>query len=125
MEHENHGVYPHHGLWTCYMQYILSRRSACQLRKSSLFAISLTRVQIAIGTKTGEIEIYNLASSSLVDTADAHSGTVWSLHVRPDGQSLVSGSADKTVKFWEFGNRASDGDNVRTSHVFLPSLPFL
>lgn len=32
----------------------------------------------------------------------AHEGAVWSLHVRPDGKALVTGSADKDIKFWEF-----------------------
>ncbi|KAJ7228764.1 hypothetical protein GGX14DRAFT_414884 [Mycena pura] len=58
--------------------------------------------QIAVGTKTGEILIFDLASSSLIETIQAHSGTVWSLHVRADEKALVSGSADKDVKFWEF-----------------------
>ncbi|KAK7061634.1 WD-repeat-containing protein [Favolaschia claudopus] len=58
--------------------------------------------QIAVGTKTGEILIYDLASSSLIETIQAHTGTVWSLQVRHDQQALVSGSADKDVKFWDF-----------------------
>ncbi|KAH7916206.1 WD-repeat-containing protein [Hygrophoropsis aurantiaca] len=61
---------------------------------------------IAIGTKSGEILIYDLASSSLSETIKAHSATVWSLHVRADGQAVVSGSADKEVKFWEIENKA-------------------
>ncbi|KAJ7699976.1 WD-repeat-containing protein [Mycena rosella] len=66
--------------------------------------------QIAVGTKTGEILIYDLASSSLVETIQAHTGTVWSLHVRADEQALVSGSADKDVKFWEFEQKAPSGE---------------
>ncbi|KAJ7499020.1 WD-repeat-containing protein [Mycena latifolia] len=62
--------------------------------------------QIAVGTKTGEILIYDLASSSLVETIQAHTGTVWSLHVRADEHALVSGSADKDVKFWEFEQKS-------------------
>ncbi|KAH8118406.1 WD-repeat-containing protein [Phellopilus nigrolimitatus] len=58
--------------------------------------------QIAVGTKTGEILLFDLASSSLKETIKAHSSTVWSMHTRPDGQALVTGSADKDVKFWEF-----------------------
>lgn len=53
--------------------------------------------------------IYDLASSSLVDTIKAHLATVWSLHVRPDEHALVSGSADKDIKFWEFESKAKDG----------------
>ena len=42
----------------------------------------------------------------------AHTATVWSIHVRADGQALVSGSADKDVKFWEFESKPVDKDNV-------------
>ncbi|KAF9247204.1 WD-repeat-containing protein [Melanogaster broomeanus] len=66
---------------------------------------------IAVGTKSGEIMIYDLASSSLVETVKAHSATVWSLHIRPDQQVLVSGSADKEVKFWEFERGAAPEDD--------------
>ncbi|KAJ6629087.1 WD-repeat-containing protein [Mycena sp. CBHHK59/15] len=65
---------------------------------------------IAVGTKAGEILIYDLASSSLIETIPAHTGTVWSLHVRADEQALVSGSADKTVKFWEFERKDTSGE---------------
>ncbi|KAG6335537.1 hypothetical protein ID866_3567, partial [Astraeus odoratus] len=65
---------------------------------------------VAVGTKSGEILIYDLAGSSLVDTIKAHSATVWSMHVRHDGQVLVSGSADKEVKFWEFQRDVTSND---------------
>lgn len=37
---------------------------------------------------------------------------MWSLHVRADGKALVSGSADKDVKFWEFNQKASNDGSV-------------
>lgn len=59
--------------------------------------------------------MYDIASAALVESVKAHGATVWSLHVRGDGGALVSGSADKDVKFWEFEGKG-DGDHVR---VFL------
>lgn len=35
--------------------------------------------------------------------ADAHEGAVWSVAALPDNSGFVSGSADKTVKFWQVG----------------------
>ncbi|KZT24431.1 WD-repeat-containing protein [Neolentinus lepideus HHB14362 ss-1] len=68
--------------------------------------------QVAVGTKSGEIHIYDLASSSLVETIQAHTAAVWSMHVRSDGMALVTGSADKDVKFWEFEEKeGSAGGN--------------
>ena len=67
--------------------------------------------QIAIGTKSGEILIYDLASASLVDTIKGHAGTLWSIHIRPDGRGLVTGGADKDVKFWDIEEKqAKEGD---------------
>ena len=74
----------------------------------------LFRLQIVVGTKTGEILLYDLASSSLIETIKAHTATIWSLHVRAD--ELVSGSADKEVKFWEFVHGNAD-ENVREISV--------
>lgn len=79
---------------------------------SGVCSAYLLSPQIAVGTKSGEILLYDVASSTLIETIKAHSSTVWSIHVRADGQALVSGSADKDVKFWEFEQKATDSDNV-------------
>jgi U3 small nucleolar RNA-associated protein 12 len=57
---------------------------------------------VIVGTKEGSLELYDIAASSLLDKIPAHEGAVWTLQVHPDGKSVVSGSADKTVKFWNF-----------------------
>ena len=59
-----------------------------------------------VGTKSGELLLYDLSSSSLLETLPAHTGPLWSLHVRPDGRGLVTGSADKDIKFWDFEVRS-------------------
>ncbi|RSL72717.1 hypothetical protein CEP54_000740 [Fusarium duplospermum] len=57
---------------------------------------------VVVGTKSGELQLFDVASAALLDSVDAHEGAIWSLHVHPDGKSVVSGSADKTAKFWDF-----------------------
>jgi U3 small nucleolar RNA-associated protein 12 len=57
---------------------------------------------VVVGTKAGEIELFDVGSSSLMETVDAHKGALWSLDVSTDGKVMVTGGADKTVKFWEF-----------------------
>lgn len=57
---------------------------------------------VVVGTKGGELELFDVASASLLDSVSAHEGAVWSLQVHPDGKSMVSGSADKSAKFWNF-----------------------
>lgn len=72
---------------------------------------------IAVGTKTGDILVYDVSSSSLIETVKAHTGTVWSLHVRRDGRALVSGSADKDVKFWEFEEKEGNEEFVSAPNL--------
>ena len=112
LEHEDYCMYSNHGLRICNLQHILTRGSP---RQSLTFCISTCRkllFQIAIGTKSGEILIYDISSSSLIETIKAHSSTVWSLNVRADQCALVSGSEDKNVKFWEFEQKDGTGENV-------------
>ncbi|KAJ9307274.1 hypothetical protein DTO217A2_3153 [Paecilomyces variotii] len=57
---------------------------------------------VVVGNKNGDLEVFDIASSTLLDTVKAHDGPVWTLQVHPDGKSMVTGSADKTAKFWKF-----------------------
>ncbi|CAG8534966.1 1195_t:CDS:10 [Dentiscutata erythropus] len=66
---------------------------------------------VIIGTKAGNLEIFDLASSSQTESIKAHDGPIWSLQVRPDKRELVTGSADSNVKFWEF-DMSQDGDTT-------------
>jgi CHAT domain/WD domain, G-beta repeat len=47
---------------------------------------------------------------TLLLTLTGHAHSVWSVAVSPDGQTLVSGSQDKTIKVWEL----STGKLIRT-----------
>jgi U3 small nucleolar RNA-associated protein 12 len=68
--------------------------------------------QVVTGTKSGEMQIFDLSSSTLVETIQAHTGTLWSMHVRPDQQALVTGGADKDIKFWNIEWQQSDNESV-------------
>ncbi|KAI9770247.1 MAG: hypothetical protein M1840_003404 [Geoglossum simile] len=57
---------------------------------------------VVVGTKSGVLELFDVASSAMIETVQAHEGAVWSLQVHPDGKSVVTGSADKSAKFWDF-----------------------
>lgn len=57
---------------------------------------------VVVGNRSGELELFDIASSTLIDTVKAHDGPVWTLHVHPDGRSIATGSADKTAKFFNF-----------------------
>ena len=68
--------------------------------------------QVVIGTKSGEMQIFDLSSSTQVETIKAHTATLWSMHIRPDQQALVTGGTDKDVKFWNIEWRQSDDESV-------------
>ncbi|WPH02298.1 Hypothetical protein R9X50_00516000 [Acrodontium crateriforme] len=57
---------------------------------------------VLIGTKSGELELYDISTSTLIESFQAHEGAIWTLTVHPDGKSVVTGSADKSAKFWRF-----------------------
>lgn len=63
---------------------------------------------IVAGRKDGVIEIFDLTKSLSVVTTQAHKGAVWSLDLSADGRTLITGGADKSVKFWDIQIRNND-----------------
>lgn len=57
---------------------------------------------VILGNQSGELEVFDIASSTLIENVKAHEGPVWTLHVHPDGKSIATGSADKSAKFFDF-----------------------
>lgn len=58
---------------------------------------------VLVGTKTGDLELYDISTSTLIESFQAHEGAaIWTMAVHPDGKSVVTGSADKSAKFWRF-----------------------
>ncbi|EFP91415.2 uncharacterized protein PGTG_17371 [Puccinia graminis f. sp. tritici CRL 75-36-700-3] len=60
---------------------------------------------VLVGTKGGQLMLYELSSCALLQTCDAHTGAIWSIDLRPDGKGFVTGGADKCVKFWNFATK--------------------
>lgn len=57
---------------------------------------------VVVGNRNGDLELYDIASSTLIETMKAHEGPIWTLHVHPNGKSIATGSADKSAKFFNF-----------------------
>ncbi|KAM4608896.1 WD repeat-containing protein 3 [Polymixia lowei] len=76
------------------------RTMVCEYGLCSLFVPGDR--QIIVGTKSGKLQIFDLASGSLLESVEAHDGALWSLCLAPDQRGIVTGGADKAVKFWEF-----------------------
>ncbi len=47
------------------------------------------------------IILWDVATQAEVRRLMGHANTIWALAFTPDGKTLVSGSADQTVKFWD------------------------
>lgn len=92
------------------------RSTACLRTMECGYALCCTFLpgdrHVVVGTKQGELLLYDVAASVLLARYEAHKGPVWAVHVRPDGRGLVSGSADKDVKFWDFEMR-EEGEGER------------
>ncbi|XP_019404215.1 PREDICTED: WD repeat-containing protein 3 isoform X2 [Crocodylus porosus] len=76
------------------------RTMECEYALCSLFVPGDR--QVIIGTKTGKLQLFDLASGGLLETLAAHDGAVWSISLSPDQCGFITGGADKCVKFWEF-----------------------
>uniref|UniRef100_A0A671RRG1 WD repeat-containing protein 3-like n=1 Tax=Sinocyclocheilus anshuiensis TaxID=1608454 RepID=A0A671RRG1_9TELE len=87
------------------------RTMGCEYALCSLFVPGDR--QIILGTKSGKIQIFDLASGSLLEMTDAHDGALWSMCLSPDQRGIVTGGADKTVKFWDF-ELIKDQDSGKT-----------
>ncbi|KAJ3208501.1 hypothetical protein HDU67_006693 [Dinochytrium kinnereticum] len=70
-----------------------------------------------VGTKEGFIDLYDLASSSVLTSVKAHEGPIWSLQVWPDRRGVTTGSADKEVKFWEFALTDTTPKKLTLTHT--------
>ncbi|PKI83206.1 beta transducin [Malassezia vespertilionis] len=57
---------------------------------------------VLVGCKDGSLHSFDIPAGMPVETIEAHQGPIWSCIVHPNGQSAVTCSADKDVKFWEF-----------------------
>ena len=68
---------------------------------------------VVIGTKTGQLQLLDVASAEMLEDISAHEGAVWSLSMNPDEKGFVSAGADKELKFWEFGALRHESGPVR------------
>uniref|UniRef100_A0A6A7G9N2 WD40 repeat-like protein n=2 Tax=Hirondellea gigas TaxID=1518452 RepID=A0A6A7G9N2_9CRUS len=66
-----------------------------------------------IGTKEGNVEVYDLGAASLVQKVKAHDGAVWSLDCRANERGFATGGSDHTVKFWDYELVKNDSTSAK------------
>ncbi|TWU36527.1 Serine/threonine-protein kinase PknD [Novipirellula aureliae] len=76
-------------------------------------AVSADDTLIALGTESGEIQIWDAALTRLKQTLHGHSGAITSLRFA-DRYRLVSASHDRTIRIWdaESGKQQSQGWHI-------------
>ncbi|KAG8197076.1 hypothetical protein JTE90_004343 [Oedothorax gibbosus] len=72
----------------------------CDLALCSLFVIG--DKHCIIGTKKGELNIFDVEARELVNSIDSHDGAVRCMCLSPGQSGITSGGSDKEVKFWDF-----------------------
>ena len=55
---------------------------------------------LAIGLKSGNIQVYSTTNRDVIQTLSGHNNTVTSVVYSPDGNLIVSGSRDGTIRIW-------------------------
>ncbi|TIB97034.1 hypothetical protein E3Q18_02824 [Wallemia mellicola] len=72
---------------------------------------------IVVGTKSGNLELYDLISSTQIADVDAHDNTIYGIDISPSKKSFVTASGDKDVKFWDIVQVERDSDTVVDTKV--------
>ncbi|KAK3576496.1 hypothetical protein CHS0354_034171 [Potamilus streckersoni] len=93
------------------------RTIACDYALCSMFAPGDRHV--IIGTKSGKLQIFDIGAGVMLESIEAHTGAVWSVAMAPDKRSIVSGSADKHVKFWNFELISSEDSTTSSKRLTL------
>jgi len=75
--------------------YYFLRSQSVRYAQSPVPAPQVQQKSVAIQTPNNALE-----NISLAKTLSGHSDSVWSVALSPDGQTLVSGSQDQTIKLW-------------------------
>ncbi|OBA28468.1 U3 snoRNA-associated protein 12 [Hanseniaspora valbyensis NRRL Y-1626] len=57
---------------------------------------------VIVGTREGHLQLFDLVTSNMIlEIENAHDGAVWCLDVSNDGRTIITGSQDKSLKFWK------------------------
>lgn len=57
---------------------------------------------LIVGLKSGQLLIVDILIGEVIETIAAHEKEIWAIVLQPDQKGCVTGSNDRTVKFWSF-----------------------
>lgn len=118
-------------LWSVQPDFLKGKESRCILTKNQNTAsLQLNNKVVAVGTRCGHVDIWNIESCQLLNSLIGHSGWIWSI-VRLSENFIGTCSEDKTIRIWELQLMAqrkvlnhSDSVNslIRLNNYMLASL---
>ena len=101
---------------SCIRSLSLGSKSQASYGLCSSFLPGNTHV--VVGTREGHLLIIDISSGEVVFNEEAHDGAIWSVDVKKthpknedDVFSIITGSADKSVKFWDIETEEGDDDD--------------
>lgn len=126
---------------------VIQRREEVEVRRlkdglllnrqaATAFALSPLDNHLALGTETGELQLWDLNSNQLLYSRQAHSAEVYALAFSPGGDRLTSSGEDCTVRSWyansgtlshfyEENTTNAYGEETTESRIFVYHLKYL
>ncbi len=77
------------------------------------------QVMLASGSADKTIRLWDGVAGAHLGTLTGHDGEVTSLAFHPDGTTLMSGSSDTTIRWWELGTVVSQELDDETGETFV------
>ena len=72
---------------------------------------------VYVGTNSGKVCEVDLSRGEVVRTFTGHTQAVNGISLKPDGNTLITGSHDKTVRAWNVATEVGEGENKATKEI--------
>ena len=79
---------------------------------------------LASGNGDGTVQLWDMATRTIIATLAGHTASVYSVAFSPDGKTLASGSADGTVRLWDVATDQQIGDPLAAQAGPVHSVAF-
>ncbi len=74
---------------------------------------------VVAGTKTGHVQMWHVASGDIVQTFQAHEGSVWGMDACPDKTGIITCGSDKQAKIWNYSVVKTETGGTAVSRLAL------